>query len=150
MTRDTGVAEVLIAPRSRYIGDEVYPGMVTESGKLVVFGVRRGAEEMEAGASMRLEAGDSMLLYGAWADLEKQTRDPDVILVDSPDAIRRQTVALGRKAWPALGILAGMVLLMSFDLVPPVAATLLAAIGMVLLRVVTPEKAHPARSIGRR
>lgn len=142
VTRDTGVAEVLISPRSRYIGDEVYPGMVTESGKLVVFGVRRGTEQIESGHSIRLEAGDSMLLYGAWSDLEKQTRDPDVILVDSPDAIRRQTIALGRRAWPALAILLGMVLLMSFDLVPPVAATLLAAIGMVLLRVVTPEQAH--------
>jgi di/tricarboxylate transporter len=142
VTRDTGVAEVLISPRSRYIGDEVYPGMVTESGKLVVFGVRRGPEELESGRAIRLEAGDAMLLYGAWADLERHTRDPDVILVDSPEAIRRQTVALGRKAYPALGVLAGMVILMSFDLVPPVAATLLAALAMVLLRVVTPEQAH--------
>ncbi len=142
VTRDTGIAEVLVAPRSRYVGDEVYPGMVTESGKLVVFGVRRGTEEVESGQSIRLEAGDSMLLYGTWSDLEKQTRDPDVILVDSPDAIRRQTIALGRSAAPALGILLGMVLLMSFDLVPPVVATLLAAMAMVLLRVLSPEQAH--------
>jgi di/tricarboxylate transporter len=142
VTRDTGIAEVLIPPRSRYIGDTAYPGMVTESGKLVVFGLRRGTEEVESGRSLRLEAGDAMLLYGSWSDLDQQTRDPDVILVDSPDAIRRQTIALGRSAWPALGVLAGMVLLMSLDLVPPVAATLLAAIAMVLLRVVTPEEAH--------
>jgi di/tricarboxylate transporter len=142
VTRDTGVAEVLIAPRSRYVGDEIYPGMVTESGKLVVFGARRGTEELEAGRTMRLEAGDALLLYGGWSDLETQTRDPDVILVDSPDAIRRQTVALGRSAWPALAILAGMVLLMSLDLVPPVVATLAAAIAMVLARVLTSEQAH--------
>ncbi len=142
VTRDTGIAEVLISPRSRYIGDDVYPGMVTESGKLVVFGARRGTEEIESGQSIRLEAGDSLLLYGSWADLEKQTRDPDVILVDSPEAIRRQTIALGRSAYPALGILLGMVLLMSLDLVPPVVATLLAAIAMVLARVLTPEQAH--------
>lgn len=142
VTRDTGIAEVLVSPRSRYIGDEVYPGMITESGKLVVFGVRRGADDVESGHAIRLEAGDSLLLYGAWSDLEIQTRDPDVMLVDSPEAIRRQTIALGRKAYPALGILLGMVLLMSFDLVPPVAATLLAAIAMVLARVLTSEQAH--------
>lgn len=142
VTRDTGVAEVLISPRSRYIGDEVFLGMVTESGTLVVFGARRGAEDLEAGRSMRLEAGDALLLYGSWTDLEQQTRDPDVILVDSPDAIRRQTIPLGRRAVPALGALLGMVLLMTFDLVPPVVATLLAALAMVLLRVLTPEQAH--------
>lgn len=142
VTRDTGIAEILISPRSRYIGDDVYPGMITESGKLVVFGVRRGIEEFDSGRTIRLEAGDSLLLYGSWTDLEKQTRDPDVILVDSPEAIRRQTVALGRSAYPALGILLGMVLLMSLDLTPPVVATLLAAIAMVLARVLTPDQAH--------
>jgi di/tricarboxylate transporter len=144
VTRDTGVAEVLISPRSRYIGDEVYPGMVTDSGKLVVFGVRRGTEQVESGRSIRLEAGDAMLLYGAWSDLEQQTRDPDVILVDSPDAIRRQTIALGKRAYPALAILAGMVVLMAFDLVPPVVATLVAAIAMIVLRVLPVEQAHRA------
>lgn len=66
---------MLISPRSRYIGDDVYPGMVTESGKLVVFGIRRGTEDIESGHPIRLEAGDSLLLYGGWPDLEKQTRD---------------------------------------------------------------------------
>jgi di/tricarboxylate transporter len=144
VTRDTGVAEVLISPRSRYIGDEVYPGMVTDSGKLVVFGVRRGTEQTESGHTIRLEAGDAMLLYGAWSDLEQQTRDPDVILVDSPDAIRRQTIAMGKRAYPALAILAAMVVLMAFDLVPPVVATLVAAIAMVVLRVLPVEQAHRA------
>jgi di/tricarboxylate transporter len=142
VTRDTGVAEVLISPRSHYIGDDVYPGMVTDSGKLVVFGVRRGTEQIESGRTIRLEAGDAMLLYGSWSDLEQQTRDPDVILVDSPDAIRRQTIAMGKRAYPALAILAGMVVLMAFDLVPAVAATLFAAIAMVVLRVLPVEQAH--------
>ena len=79
------------------LGDDVYPGMITESGKLVIFGVRRATETFAPGEHVRLEAGDSLLLYGAWKDLEQQTRDPDVILVDSPDAIRRQTIALGKK-----------------------------------------------------
>jgi di/tricarboxylate transporter len=137
VTRDTGVAEVLISPRSRYVGEEAYPGMVTESGKLVIFGLRRGTDQIESGQSIRLEAGDAMLLYGAWPDLEQQTRDPD-------DAIRRQTIALGKRAYPALAILLGMVVLMSFDLVPPVVATLLAAIAMVVLRVLPVEQAHRA------
>ncbi len=144
VTRDTGVAEVLISPRSRYIGSDVYPGMATDSGKLVVFGVRRGTEQVASGHAIRLEAGDAMLLYGSWSDLEQQTRDPDVILVDSPDAIRRQTIAMGKRAYPALAILLGMVVLMSLDLVPPVVATLLAAIAMVVLRVLPVEQAHRA------
>src|SRR4029077_10362727 len=36
LTRQSGVAEVVIPPRSQIVGDTAFPGMVTESGELVV------------------------------------------------------------------------------------------------------------------
>ena len=38
LTRRSGVAEVVVPPRSELIGDTAFPGMVTESGDLVVLG----------------------------------------------------------------------------------------------------------------
>jgi di/tricarboxylate transporter len=138
-----GVAEVIVTPRSPYIGETVFPGMVTDSGQLVVLAVQRHGEDLGSG-DVRLMAGDSMLLQGRWSALDEHTRDPNVMLVDSPDAIRRQTVSLGPRATPALAVLAVMIVLMTTGLIPAVMAGLLAAIAMILLGVVTVEQAHRA------
>ncbi|MCO5216515.1 MAG: SLC13 family permease [Thermomicrobiales bacterium] len=142
VTRDYGVAEVVISPRSAYIGDEVFPGMVTDSGQLVVLAVDRPGVDLGT-APVTLQAGDSLLLEGRWAVLDEQLADTNnVIVVDSPDAIKRQTIALGAKAPIALGLLAAMVVLLVGGWVPSAIATLACAIGMVLLGVVTVEQAH--------
>jgi hypothetical protein len=54
-----GVAEVIVTPRSNYIGETAFPGMVTDSGKLVVLAVQRQGEDL-APSETRLRAGDSM------------------------------------------------------------------------------------------
>lgn len=145
ISREYGVAEVIVTPRSPYIGETVFPGMVTDSGQLVVLAVHRHGEDLGAGEAP-LQAGDSLLLQGRWAALDEQTRDPNVVLLDSPDAIRRQTVPLGPNAVPALAVLGAMIVLLTTGLVPAAVAGLLAAIAMVLLRVVTVEQAHRAMS----
>lgn len=145
ISREYGVAEVIVTPRSPYIGEMVFPGMVTDSGQLVVLAVHRHDEDLGAGPAP-LQAGDSLLLQGRWAALDEQTRDPNVVLLDSPDAIRRQTVPLGSKAVPALVVLAVMIALLTTGMVPAAVAGLLAAMAMILLRVVTVEQAHRAMS----
>lgn len=138
-----GVAEVIVTPRSPYIGQRAFPGMVTDSGQLVVLAVQRHGEDLGP-SEVLLRAGDAMLLQGRWSALDVHTRDPNVMLVDSPDAIRRQTVSLGPRAMPALAVLAVMIVLMTTGFVPAAMAGLLAAIAMILLRVVTVEQAHRA------
>ncbi len=141
VNRGFGVAEVIVAPRSDYIGDRVFPGMVTDSGSLVVLAVQRHGDDLGVN-EVTLKAGDSLLLQGSWDALDQHTVDPNVILVDTPDSIRRQTVPLGPKAVPALVVLAGMVVLLTSGIVPAMVACLLAAIAMVLLQVVTVDQAH--------
>jgi di/tricarboxylate transporter len=83
-----------------------------------------------------------MLLQGRWDALDEHTVDPNVVLVDTPDSIRRQTIPLGPKALPALVVLAAMVVLLGTGWVPAAVACLLAAVAMVLLKVVTVDQAH--------
>jgi di/tricarboxylate transporter len=64
LTKTEGAAEVVIPPRSGLVGEIAFPGMVTESGDLVVLAVQRKGEEM-AGES-RLAVGDTLLLQGTW------------------------------------------------------------------------------------
>ncbi len=52
--RDSGLAEVLIPPRSPLIGTRFFPGMVTESGDLIVLAIQRQGEDVAPGEPWRL------------------------------------------------------------------------------------------------
>lgn len=141
LTRRSGVAEVVILPRSEFVGDRVFPGMVTESGDLVVLAVQRNGEDVGP-EDTTLAIGDTLLLQGTWDALDRNLVDPGVLVVDAPEHIRRQAVPLGPGAKRAIGVLAGMVVLLSTGLVPAAVAGLLAGCAMVLLRVLTVEQAY--------
>lgn len=137
---EVGLAEVLIAPRSGLEGSTAFPGMETDSGDLVIAAIKRGGDELDG--RVELQAGDVLLLKGRWDDLDVNLRDPDVVVVDEPDAVRRQAAPLGWRAWTALGILLGMVVLLSTGALPPAVTGLLAAAAMVLTNVVSVKRAH--------
>lgn len=141
VSREYGIAEVLISPRSDYVGDTVFPGMITDSGNLVVVAVNRYGEALDY-EDVVLQPGDSILLQGTWESLDKHVADPNIVVVDFPDAIKRQNVSLGTKAVPALVLLAGMVGLLVSGIVPSAIACLLCAVGMVLFQVVSVPQAH--------
>lgn len=146
MGRDLGAVEVVVPPRSALIGQTMYPGMVTDSGDLVVLGIRRQGADRGT-APVRLAEGDALLVQGPWADLDRLIPgDPDVLAVDDPRSVRRQAVPLGPKSRETVAVLAGMVILLATGVVPAVVAGLLAASALVLLRVLTPQQAY--RGVG--
>lgn len=141
--RSSGLAEVMIPPRSEMIGQTAYQGMVTESGDLVVIAIQRGGNDAGAGP-VQLQAGDTMLLQGSWKALDTRLADPQVLVVNSPDLVRRQAVPLGAGAWGAIGVLCAMVFFLATGLVPAAVAGILSAFALVLLRVVTVDQAYRA------
>ena len=140
MTRRSGAAEVVIPPRSALIGESVFPGMVTDSGDLVVVAAQRQGEDLPP--TDALAAGDTLLLKGPWGKLEQHLDDPEVLVVDAPGQVRSQAVPLGPGAKRALAVLAGMVLLLATGAVPSAVAGLLAACALVLTGVLTTERAY--------
>ncbi|WP_298131654.1 SLC13 family permease [Micropruina sp.] len=140
MQRGRGIAEFIVPPRSRFVGDRVHRGMVTESGDLVVVAMQHKGQTVTG--PWRLKAGDSLLLQGSWEALNNAAADPDIVAVDDPDAVRRQAVPLGTGAKRALSVLAVMIVLLATGLVPAAVAGLLAALAMVLLRVIRVEQAY--------
>jgi len=141
--RASGLAEVIIPPRSGLIGQKVFPGMVTPSGNLIILGVQRRGED-QGSEEMALSAGDTLLLQGTWKALDEQLDFPDLIVVDSPELVRRQALPLGPGAKEAIAILLAMVVLLATGMVPAVIVGLLAACAMVLLRVLTVGQAFRA------
>lgn len=84
ITKHDGVVEVIIPPRSEMIGDRAFPGMVTDSGDLVILAVQRAGEDCGP-KGVKLAAGDTLLLQGSWEDLDTHTSvDPNVLVVDAP------------------------------------------------------------------
>ncbi|MGF6661323.1 di/tricarboxylate transporter [Paraburkholderia atlantica] len=134
--RSSGLAEVVIPPRSGLIGQTVFPGMATHEGDLIVLAIQRGGKNVPE-PSTTLLAGDHLLLRGTWEALDKHFSDPQILMVDSPQTVRRQTIALSRGAREALVILAVLVILLATNAVPPAVATLICVTAMVLTRVIT-------------
>lgn len=140
LTQVKGVAEVVVPPRSGLIGETVFPGMVTPSGDLVVLALqRRGAEVT---GELDLAVGDTILLQGTWPALDRQLGAPDLLVVDEPELVRRQAVALGPGSTQAILVLVGMVALLATGVVPPAVAGLLAAGGMIMTGVLSIDQAY--------
>jgi di/tricarboxylate transporter len=144
MNREAGVVEAVIPPRSSLVGETVFPGML-RSRDLVIVAVQRMGKD-RGNRQTQLAEGDAILVHGPWAALDELTRDRDVLLVDSPELVRRQAIPWGSKASVAVAILAATVILLATGLVPPAMAGLLGATAMVLMRVVGPRQAYRAIS----
>ena len=142
LNREHGVAEVVIPPRSEMIGERVFPGMITESGDLVILAVQRqGADVAE---ETELSAGDTLLLRGRWEALRRNLADPEILVVDAPELVERRTAPLGSRARMVIGVVVVMVLLLVTRIVPPAVVTLLAACAMILLRVINTDQGYRA------
>ena len=128
--RESGLAEVLIPPRSSLIGERFFPGMVTPSGDLIVLAIQRQGADLNPGEP--LAAGDTLLLQGTWSALDRRLEPAEVLVVNSPDLVRRQAVPMGAGAHTMIAVLVGMVILLATGMVPPAVAGLLAA-GAILL-----------------
>ena len=142
INRTIGAVELIIPPRSPVVGQEVFPGMVTSHGDIVVLAIHRNGE-LETG-SVFLAPGDMVLVQGTWEDLESSTEGAPVLVVDAPDHVKRQAIALSSGAKRALLILVGMIVLLATGVVHAAVAAIIAAGALILTRVLTMKQAYRA------
>jgi len=143
--REAGIAEVLLTPRSRLLGRTLKETRFRDRYQLSVVGIQRLGESLEGDIrEAKLRFGDMLLVQGPWEKIrliQGETRDFVVAM-----APREMGAALRPldKAPLALSIMAGMMLLLTFEIVPAVTAVLLAAVAMVLFRCVSVDDAYRA------
>lgn len=140
---ERGLAEVVIPPRSAMLGMRVFPGFVRAG--TTILGITRLGRDTGV-EPVALAEGDALLVHGPWDRIEELAESDQVLVVDSPEVVRRQTVALGPKAGVALGVLAVTVLLLATGVVSPAVAGLLGAVGMIVGGVVSVPRAYQAVS----
>ncbi|MBV9596749.1 MAG: SLC13 family permease [Chloroflexi bacterium] len=145
LSSEVGVAELIIPPRSAAIGMRVFPGMAARNGNLLILAIQRGGETL-APRETALAAGDALLVQGTWEALRANEDDADVLVVDSPDMVRRQAAPMGPGARRTIGVLIVMVVLLASGVVPAAIGSLLAACALIVLGVLSPNQAYRAIS----
>jgi di/tricarboxylate transporter len=135
------LVEALIPPRSRLVartlrGEEFR----RRYGSAVLALQRRGRVVRERLRDVRLEAGDTLLIQGDKEDVQRLMRSSDLVVTDELTElyIRKDKAAF------ALLLLALVVGLAAFEIVPILVAALIGAVGMVLTRCLGVEEAYQA------
>jgi di/tricarboxylate transporter len=132
LSSEVGIAEVLLSPRSIYIGRTVAEAQIAQKFGVHVLTVRRG-DRFLGRRGEKLAFGDALLVRGRWEDIERlRGEGRNFVVVGSPEEMSRQVVELTPRATVAILALAGMIVLMVTGIVPAVVATLIAAVVMVL------------------
>ena len=140
---DTGMAEILLAPRARLLGRTLKEIRFRDRYQLGVVGIKRLGNLIPGDIrDVPLRFGDTLLVTGPWEKirlLERERRDFIVAMAprEMPDAL-----APLKRAPVAVAIMLGMMALLTLGVVPAVTAVLLAAVAMVLTGCVTVEDAY--------
>jgi len=141
--KELGLAEVLLTPNSELISHSLVEVNFREQYDLTVLGIQRMGEPLEEKFShTALEFGDSLLVAGGWQSICRlQEEHDDFLVLNLPEEIA-EVAPRRRKAPLALAILAIMLILMTFNLVPSVTAVLLAALAMIVTGCISMNNAY--------
>jgi di/tricarboxylate transporter len=146
LSHEVGVAEVLLTPRSAYIGRSLGQAHFAEKYNVLILSIRRGGRQIKP-QNVRLKFGDALLVRGRWDDIDLLRNEArNFVVVGSPDAMARQVVELSPQAIVAALSLLGMIALMVSGLVPAVIAASLAAMAMILGGCLNMQQAYRAIS----
>ena len=139
---ELGGVAVLVHPESRLNGKSLKEAEFRTNYGLHVLGLRRAKEAVEDFKDVKLHSSDSLFVVGPWSRIQQlQSQTHDFVVLEVPTELA-EIVPSYRRMPVALAILAGMVLLTIFDMVPLVTAVLLAALAAVFTRCLTMEDAY--------
>jgi di/tricarboxylate transporter len=141
--QELGMAEVLLTPRSTLIGRTLSKNRFRQRYGLTVLGILRNGTPLKGNlVQTKLLFGDSVLVGGLWRKIALlQDEHENFLVLNLPREMDEIAPNRDKAPW-ALGIIGGMLLLMTFKLMPSVAAVLLAALMMVFTRCVSMKNAY--------
>ncbi len=140
-SEDEGIAEVLILSNSRLIGTTLKDLRFRQRYNLTVLAVRRGEELIrDRLGKVSLRFGDLLLVQGAKQSLLglQTTRELLVIEQKEPESLRRD------KAWIAVGIILGVIIIAAFDWLPILVSALVGVMLMIVTGCLKPGEVYGA------
>jgi di/tricarboxylate transporter len=138
-----GMAELMVAADSRLAGQSIAEAQFRSRYHLTVIGLRHGDLAVATPlAEEKLKVGDTLLVVGAWSDIDRlPSLTRDLLLLNLP-AERREVLAVQGRAPHAIACLLLMVVLMVTGVVANVHAALIAAMLMGLFGCVNLDAAY--------
>lgn len=138
---ESGLAEAVVSAGSRLIGGTAISHRLRQRHGINLIGIaREGARLGPRLAQTRFQAGDVLLVQGDRSDLYGELEELGCL----PLADRALGIGMAAKRWTALGVFAGAIALVASGLMGAAVAFLLAALLMVILRVITVRQAYGA------
>lgn len=132
---DLGIAEIVVMPQSRLVGQTLRTLRFREKYEVNVLGIKRADEYLsEHLPETKFHAGDVLLIQGRWDNINNIGSDENGwVLLGQPKEMAER-VTLNYKAPLAAAIMLLMVAIMVFDFIPvaPVTAVMAAGVLMVL------------------
>jgi di/tricarboxylate transporter len=141
---ELGGSSVLVHPESSLIGKSLRDVMFRSHYHLHVLGLRRNGKPLPDFEDTKLASADNLLVVGPWSELQQlQARHHDFVVLETPSE-QAEVVPAYRRMPVALLILATMVILSIFNVVPLVAAVLMAVLAAVFSGCLTMEDSYRA------
>lgn len=138
---DLQLAEVIVAANSRFLGRTLAELDFRRRYEAVVLAVQaRTGTVREQLNRVRLQFGDALLLLGTKDALARLRGDPNLIVLEQVEepSLRRSKVPL------AAGIIAAVVALAAFNIMPILVSAIVGGIALVVTRCLTLEEAYAA------
>jgi di/tricarboxylate transporter len=134
------IVEGVVAPQASIAGKTLGEINFRQRFRMVVVAVHRsGQNQRERLASLRLQAGDTLLMMGSNKAIESLSSSDEIIILDRPRVPAR---SLRVKMPIALSTAVGIVMLASFNVVPIVAAVSLGVAVLLLTGCMKPKDAY--------
>ncbi len=130
---EIGIAEVVVMSNSKHVNKSVRETGFRKNYYVNVLSIRRRDSFIHKNIKdVTIQSGDVLLVQGDWKDIARLNREEsDIVVVGQPET-EASKVLLDHKAPIAAIIMILMVITMSFNILEPVIATLLAALAMIL------------------
>ncbi len=132
INQEVGMAEVIVTPKSLFVGRKIKIGNYFERFDIQLLGASRNNEPLQD-KEITVKAGDAFLIRGAWHNIgDLQEMYENLVICGSPEGMARNVENLTPKSFIALGTLLLMILLLVFKIVPGAIAALICA-GIILI-----------------
>ena len=142
-----GIAEVVIPPGSKLIGQSARDVWMRKTYGLAMVGLHRNGETMREGDDIRnmpFQAGDTLVCHTPWMVLERIEKDKDFVVVTT-EYPRAEEERPHKVRWAGLFFAVALFMVLFTDIRLSV-ALLTGAMGMVLSGVLKIEEAYDAVS----
>ncbi len=143
----SGIAEVVIPPRSTLIGKSARDAWMRKTYGLAMIALHRNGDTLHEGDDIRnqpLMAGDTLVVHTAWRDLERIEKNSDFVVVTTE--YPREEEMRPHKIVPAALFFSVALYMVLFTDIRLSVALLTGAVGMVLSGVLSIDEAYKAVS----